>query len=238
MPSSIISDVRLIGQHDQGFRAYVARERAARAALCIENSTTDSHIVSPVIAAPATTRSRPNVSVGRLVEGAIRQWLGCQIKSECNTVLTWREQADHARRRHYAELDFLHRVDSDTVAVFEIKFLTDEWMLVLKGIDQLDRAERVLQHLPASRNVLKRLVYVGDGSLEIPALPVIDPSDMRTSQGVIWVDAATVESLSLDRGAPLPEDWQSRPHRALYPWLHPVRAARPAQEELPARRVA
>jgi hypothetical protein len=236
MPSSNISDVRLIGQDDPGFRAFVARERAARAALSIENSTLESHKASHPQEAPQNSGQKSNGSVGRLVESAIRQWLGCRIKLEYNTILTWRERANSERRRHYAELDFLHRVDSDTVAVFEIKFLTDEWMLVLKGIDQLDRAERLLQHLPSSRNVLKRLVYVGDGSLQIPALPVIDPSDMQTPAGVVWVDAGTVELVSANRGTALPEGWRDRPHRALLPWLHPQTSARPSQA--PSRRVA
>jgi hypothetical protein len=236
MPPSNISDVRLIGRDDPGFRAFVARERAERVARSLDNASLDTK--SNVTAAELLedTVSKLPTSVGRLVESAVRQWLGCRLKLECNCILTWRELVNLERRRRYAELDFVHRADYDSLVVFEIKFITEEWMLAHKGIDQLNRAERILQHIPSSRNVLKRLVYVGDGSLQLPPVPAVDPGDVQTPLGVIWVDAATVESVSAGRGTVLPDDWRDRPRRALHPWLRPEAARRGAQSE--ARRVA
>src|SRR4051794_10642632 len=103
MPSSTISDVRLIGRNDPGFRAFVARERAERVARCIESGSFYSRYSSQEVELPENTVSKLPTSVGRVVESAVRQWLGCQIKLECNCILTWRERVNLERQRRYAE---------------------------------------------------------------------------------------------------------------------------------------
>jgi len=220
MSSFNVSDVCLINPYDAAYRAFVARRRAEQAAMRLANKPVEDRQFSVPTGGPGTACS-PAPPVGRLVEKAIGQWIGCQIKLECNRILTWREQQmNFERRRRYAELDFVHRADYDTLVLFETKFTTEEWMLEQKGVHQLLRAQRLLQRTPSGRNTLTRLVYVGDGSLHNPNVPVVNALDRETPHGVIWVDASTVEAIAGNRGAAMPDGWLDRPHQASRPWLH------------------
>ncbi len=84
MSSFKVSDVCLINPYDAGYRAFVAHRRAEQAALRLANAPVEDRQLSLPMGAPAQVACRPTAPVGRLVEKAIGQWLGCQIKLECN----------------------------------------------------------------------------------------------------------------------------------------------------------
>lgn len=240
MQNTKIADVRLITPMDSGYRAFVSRKRAEKAALradrtaatrvdlaaCASSPAGMAHpIIHPIeilhvdsqplldsLTASATPQSQRRAPLGKMVETAVCDWLGRQIKLECNRIITWRERTDFGWSRHYAELDAIHCVDYDTLMVFEVKFLTVDKMVGQAGTVQLNSAERLLNNAPCGRRIIKRLVYVGDGSIRIPGVPVVDVSDDSTSLGVLWMDQFTIQAYSASRGVAMPEGWPLQPN--------------------------
>ena len=176
-------------------------------------SSCRSSVIS-VCDAPARPAARALPPVGKQVEKAVRQLLGCAHKLENKTVLTWREREDMQWERRYAELDAVHRVDYDTLVIYEIKFITPDKMCHLEGLYQLDKAAFLLQSTRSGRCTRRRLVYVGAEQPTLCGIPAVSLADVWSPLGIIWVSPQMVEAMAADGGTPMPEGWQDRPEQA------------------------
>ncbi|MCS6775042.1 MAG: hypothetical protein RMJ43_14565 [Chloroherpetonaceae bacterium] len=163
---------------------------------------------------PAENVASPQ-RIGKQVERVARFWLAQYMKLDQNTILTWRERTSETWSRHYAELDAVHRVDYDTVLVAEVKYTSEAAMRSGKGRQQLERAARLLQTTRSGRRVLQRLVYIGNGDLQLPGIIPVPPEDQETPFGVIWISASTLDALAARHDMPLPANWYEAPRSAV-----------------------
>ncbi len=147
--------------------------------------------------------------LGGLVEQCVRHWLSKIVDLKPDRILCWEQRLHNGRYgTMYREIDAIWQIDSESLCLYEFKLTHVDNMRSGVGIRQLNASADTLFIDSSWSYVLKRLVYIDIGRVEVlDNLPVVSANDEFAEIGVIWVSPDDVNAAALEIGVELPVDW-------------------------------
>lgn len=229
MSSPRYQNVRFVQEGHPGFRAHVnrakairqaGREAAATAAPQIhvvsatgptESLPADANTIAAPIEVTPVVRPLSRSYTGRVGERAARRLIGDHAKLSPERILTYRRPGFGGEPvTDYQELDGVCWLDRNGLIIYEVKLTYLDNMRNHHGIGQLNHAAAILKSASGIYTVRKRLVYVAEpGVAKSVDGPFVQPTDLQSEFGIIWITPSQLEWAASDLGRPMPEGWRS-----------------------------